>query len=198
MLLPAGERRGQRRFVGDHTQDVDRDELDGHVSDPGVADGVDRTGRFVTKARVVKVDTGAQREGTAIVTHYVLDICGGTPSAVTRAGSPPVADKIIDYDPSLSATLGGIAIEPAKQRAILEALGFGVTEGSSWRIAVPSWRRDVDAAPDIVEEVTRITGFDAIESVPLPRTDGVAKPTATAEQLLDCARKIDDYEESLA
>ncbi|HZG33489.1 MAG TPA: phenylalanine--tRNA ligase subunit beta, partial [Sphingopyxis sp.] len=54
-----------------------------------------------------------------------------------------------------------------------------------WRIAVPSWRRDIDAAPDIVEEVTRIIGFDAIASVALPRTDGVAKPTATAEQMLE-------------
>jgi phenylalanyl-tRNA synthetase beta chain len=131
------------------------------------------------------VDPAFLDEGTAIVTRYVLDICGGTPSTVTRAGSPPAADKIVDYDPSLSATLGGIAIEPARQRAILEALGFGVTEGNPWRIAVPSWRRDVDAAPDIVEEVTRITGFDAIESAPLPRTDGVAKPTATAEQLVE-------------
>ncbi|UKK82972.1 phenylalanine--tRNA ligase subunit beta [Sphingopyxis sp. BSN-002] len=131
------------------------------------------------------VDPAFLDEGTAIVTQYVLDICGGTPSAMTRAGTPPAADKVVDYDPSLSATLGGIAIEPAKQRAILEALGFGVTEGNPWKIAVPSWRRDVDAAPDIVEEVTRITGFDAIASAPLPRTDGVAKPTATAEQLVE-------------
>lgn len=131
------------------------------------------------------VDPAFLDEGTAIVTQYVLDICGGTPSQVTRAGTPPSADKIVDYDPSLSAALGGIAIEPAKQRAILEALGFGVTEGAPWKIAVPSWRRDVDAAPDIVEEVTRITGFDAIASAPLPRTDGVARPTATAEQLVE-------------
>jgi len=131
------------------------------------------------------VDPAFLDEGTAIVTQYVLDICGGTPSQITRAGTPPSADKIVDYDPSLSATLGGIAIEPAKQRAILEALGFGVTEGAPWKVAVPSWRRDVDAAPDIVEEVTRITGFDAIASAPLPRTDGVARPTATAEQLVE-------------
>lgn len=131
------------------------------------------------------VDPAFLDEGTAIVTQYVLDICGGTPSQVTRAGTPPSADKIVDYDPSMSATLGGIAIEPAKQRAILEALGFGITEGAPWKVAVPSWRRDVDAAPDIVEEVTRITGFDAIASAPLPRTDGVARPTATAEQLVE-------------
>lgn len=39
------------------------------------------------------------------------------------------------------------AIDPARQRAILEALGFGVTEGTPSQIAVPSWRRDMDAAP---------------------------------------------------
>ena len=36
-----------------------------------IVDGVDRTGRFVVKARVVKVDTGAQRQGTAVVTLAV-------------------------------------------------------------------------------------------------------------------------------
>lgn len=131
------------------------------------------------------VDPAFLDDATAIVTQLVLDICGGTPSAMARAGEPPLATKTVDYDPALSATLGGIAIEPAKQRAILESLGFGITEGSPWRIAVPSWRRDIDAAPDIVEEVTRIIGFDAIASVALPRTDGVAKPTATAEQMLE-------------
>ncbi|WP_227340103.1 phenylalanine--tRNA ligase subunit beta [Sphingopyxis sp. P8] len=131
------------------------------------------------------VDPAFLDDGTAIVTQYVLDICGGTPSAMTRSGAPPVEAKTVDYDPALSATLGGIAIDPERQKAILEALGFGVTEGNPWKIAVPSWRRDVDGAPDIVEEVTRITGFDAVESVALPRDEGVAKPTATADQLLE-------------
>jgi bacterioferritin-associated ferredoxin len=31
-------------------------------------DGVDRQGRFVVKSRVIRVDTGMQREGTAVVT----------------------------------------------------------------------------------------------------------------------------------
>ena len=116
----------------------------------------------------------------------MLAICGGNPSAVTRAGTPPAEVKTVDYDPALSATLGGIAIAPERQQEILTALGFTVIEqGSRWQVAVPSWRRDIDGAPDLVEEVTRITGFDAIASVPLPRTDGVAKPTATPEQMLE-------------
>ncbi|KGB53423.1 Phenylalanine--tRNA ligase beta subunit [Sphingopyxis sp. LC81] len=132
------------------------------------------------------VDPAFLDDATAIVTAHVLAICGGTPSAVTRAGTPPAEVKTVDYDPALSATLGGIAIAPERQKEILAALGFSVIEqGGRWQVAVPSWRRDVDGAPDIVEEVTRIIGFDAVASVPLPRTDGVAKPTATAEQLTE-------------
>ncbi|WP_428631577.1 phenylalanine--tRNA ligase subunit beta [Sphingopyxis sp.] len=132
------------------------------------------------------VDPAFLDDATAIVTAHVLAICGGTPSAVTRAGTPPAEVKTVDYDPSLSATLGGIAIAPERQQEILTALGFTIIEqGGRWQVAVPSWRRDIDGAPDLVEEVTRITGFDAIASVPLPRGDGVAKPTATPEQMLE-------------
>src|SRR3546814_9330066 len=100
-------------------------------------------------------------------------ICGGTPSAVTRAGTPPAEVKVIDYDPALSATLGGIAIAPERQKDILAALGFSVIEqGGRWQVSVPSWRRDMDGAPDVVEEVTRITGFDANAAVPVTRADG--------------------------
>ncbi|MDZ3832085.1 MAG: phenylalanine--tRNA ligase subunit beta [Sphingopyxis sp.] len=132
------------------------------------------------------VDPAFLDDATAIVTGHILAICGGTPSAVTRAGTPPVAARHIDYDPIRAETLGGVAIPAERQRAILEALGFAVMEqGAQWQIAVPSWRRDMDGPADVVEEVTRIHGFDAIPSTPLPRTDGVARPTATAEQLLE-------------
>ncbi|HKX87951.1 MAG TPA: phenylalanine--tRNA ligase subunit beta, partial [Sphingopyxis sp.] len=132
------------------------------------------------------VDPAFLDDATAIVTAHILNICGGNPSTVTRAGTPPAEVKTIDYDPALSATLGGIEIAPERQQEILASLGFAIIEqGSRWQVSVPSWRRDMDAAPDVVEEVTRITGFDAIASVALPRTDGVAKPTATAEQLTE-------------
>lgn len=132
------------------------------------------------------VDPAFLDDATAILTGHILAICGGTPSTVTRAGTPPAATHHIDYDPALTATLGGIAVEPDRQKDILAALGFGVTDnGGRWQVAVPSWRRDMDAAPDVVEEVTRITGLDAVVSVPLPRADGVARATATAEQMVE-------------
>lgn len=131
------------------------------------------------------VDPAFLEDGIAIATQLVLDICGGTASTVTRAGTPPVTTKAIAYDPGHAERLGGVAVDPATQKAILERLGFGVVEGSPWQIDVPTWRRDVDGAADIVEEVVRITGLDAVPSTPLPRTPGVARPTATPDQLIE-------------
>ena len=76
-----------------------------------------------------------------------------------------------------------MAIGEDEQRRTLAALGFGVAD--DWTITVPGWRPDVHGAPDIVEEVVRIHGLDKVASVPLPRTDGVARPTATPAQKLE-------------
>jgi phenylalanyl-tRNA synthetase beta chain len=50
---------------------------------------------------------------------------------------------------------------------------------------VPLRRHDIEGAADLVEEVVRIHGLDMVESVALPRADGVARPTATAAQLVE-------------
>jgi phenylalanyl-tRNA synthetase beta chain len=126
------------------------------------------------------VDPAFLDEGLAIAIWLVTEHCGGRPSGVTRSGEPPVATPVIAYDPTLAATLGGLAIPAERQRATLEALGFAV--GEDWRVTVPTWRRDVDGAADLVEEVIRIEGLDNVPSTPLPRAEGVARPTATAEQ----------------
>jgi phenylalanyl-tRNA synthetase beta chain len=52
-------------------------------------------------------------------------------------------------------------------------------------VTVPTWRPDIAGAPDLVEEVIRVHGLDAVPSTPLPRTDGVARPTATPVQMLE-------------
>jgi phenylalanyl-tRNA synthetase beta chain len=129
------------------------------------------------------VDPAFLNEGLSIATQLVVTLCGGTPSAITRAGLPPLEPRTIDYDPALAETLGGLAIPPERQRAILERLGFAVSVG--WSVTVPSWRRDVDGPADLVEEVIRIEGIDNVPSTPLPRVPGVARPTATPAQKLE-------------
>jgi phenylalanyl-tRNA synthetase beta chain len=129
------------------------------------------------------VDPAFLDDGLAIATQMVLDICGGTASQVTRAGTPPLAPRTVTYDPALAETLGGLAIAPARQQEILERLGFLVD--GNWSVTIPSWRRDVDGLADLVEEVIRIEGIDNVPSTPLPRVSGVAKPTVAPEQKLE-------------
>ena len=129
------------------------------------------------------VDPAFLDDGLAIATALVLDCCGGTPSAVTRAGEPPLGIRAYAYDPTLAETLGGLAIPQDRQRAILTSLGFAVAD--DWQVTPPTWRPDVDGPADLVEEVIRIEGIDKVAPVALPRAPGVATPTATPEQKLD-------------
>ncbi|HEU0045367.1 phenylalanine--tRNA ligase subunit beta [Sphingomonas sp.] len=129
------------------------------------------------------VDPAFLDTGLAIATRLVLEHCGGTSSAVTRSGAPPTEPKVVGYDPNLAGTLGGLAVAPERQRAILEGLGFAV--GADWRVTVPTWRRDIDGPADLVEEVIRIEGIDRVPPVPLARIPGVAKATATPAQKLE-------------
>jgi phenylalanyl-tRNA synthetase beta chain len=129
------------------------------------------------------VDPAFLDDGLAIATKLVLDHCGGTPSGITRAGEPPVAPRTVQYDPARAEALGGLAVAPERQKDILERLGFTVS--GDWQVTVPTWRRDIDGAADLVEEVIRIEGIDKVQPVPLDRAPGVARPTATPEQKLE-------------
>ncbi len=129
------------------------------------------------------VDPAFLDDGLAILTRYILDICGGEASEVVRAGQPPLVPKSFRYDPMLCDRLGGINLPLIEQKAILEALGFGVAD--DWTVTVPSWRRDIDGPADLVEEVIRIHGIDHVVTEPLPRRAGVALPTATPMQTLE-------------
>ncbi|MCA0979045.1 phenylalanine--tRNA ligase subunit beta [Qipengyuania flava] len=129
------------------------------------------------------VDPAFLDEGLALLTNLIVKTCGGTPSEVVRAGQPPVEAQVIAFDPALTARLGGVEVADDTQRAILESLDFAV--GADWSVTCPPRRHDIEGAADLVEEVVRIYGLDNVESVPLPRQPGVARPTATPLQKLE-------------
>ncbi|NJR77636.1 phenylalanine--tRNA ligase subunit beta [Sphingomonas corticis] len=174
---------GEHSGVSDATTDV---VIECAYFDP---DSIARTGQKLqltsdARSRFERgVDPAFLDAGLAIATRMVIEACGGAATGVTRAGKPPLAMRSHAYDPALAETLGGLAIPAARQRAILESLGFAVAD--DWRVTPPTWRPDVDGPADLVEEVIRIEGIEKVAPVPLPRDPGVARPTATPLQKLE-------------
>ncbi|MEA3041344.1 MAG: phenylalanyl-tRNA synthetase beta chain [Sphingomonadales bacterium] len=156
-----------------------------HIARTGQKLGIasDARTRFERGVDPAFVETGLQ-----LATRMAMDLAGGEPSEAIRAGRPPLDPRTVSYRPARCLELGGLDVPEPRQRAILERLGFGVATGESWTISVPTWRRDVIGSADIVEEVARIEGYDKVPSTPLRRAPGVARPTATAEQMLE--RKV--------
>ena len=115
--------------------------------------------------------------GIELATKLVLECCGGEPGEVVVAGAPPEWRREISFRPARVASLGGLEVPPAEGRAILEALGFTVAEdGAGTRVGVPSWRSDIAGEADLVEEITRVRGYDAIPAVSLPRREARGRP----------------------
>jgi phenylalanyl-tRNA synthetase beta chain len=129
------------------------------------------------------VDPAFLDAGLDLLTGLIVELAGGTPSEVVRAGSPPSAAKVVAFDPGLTARLGGVEVAEGEQKRILESLGFAVGEG--WQVTCPLRRHDIEGPADLVEEVVRIHGLDKVASAPLPRAEGVARPTATPQQKLE-------------
>jgi len=129
------------------------------------------------------VDPAFLDDGLDLLTGLIVELAGGTPSEATRAGTPPSEAKTVSFDHSLTARLGGVDVPADRQKAILTSLDFEVAE--DWQVTCPLRRHDVEGPADLVEEVVRIHGLDKVESVALPRSEGVARPTATRQQVLE-------------
>ena len=129
------------------------------------------------------VDPEFLEDGLAILTSLIQRICGGEASEVVRAGQPPIEAQVLTFDPALTKRLGGVDIAEDEQRRILAALDFNV--GADWEVTVPPRRHDVEGPADLVEEIVRIYGLDKVQSVALPRREGVALPTASPQQQME-------------
>lgn len=130
------------------------------------------------------VDPAFVLPGAEIATRLILEICGGEASETVVAGRVPEWRRTLSLRPDRVRTLGGVDVPAAEQRRILSALGFEVKDGAGGALdcAVPSWRADVHGEADLVEEVMRVNGFDAIPATPLERTSAVARPALDARQ----------------
>jgi len=130
------------------------------------------------------VDPNFMVPGLEQATQMVLDFCGGAPSEIVVAGSAHAEDRVIDFPVGEVKRLSGLDVPLPDMKRVLKHLGFFVAgAGETVKVAIPSWRMDVEGKADIVEEIVRIVGVDAVPFTPFDRGDAPRKPVLTAQQV---------------
>jgi phenylalanyl-tRNA synthetase beta chain len=130
------------------------------------------------------VDPAFMIPGLELATQMVIELCGGKASEMVVAGRVPVKEKIIDFPLGEVTRLSGLKIAQPEARRILEHLGFfAAGSPEKMKVAVPTWRPDVEGKADLVEEVVRIVGVDNVPATPFPRGEMARKPILTPIQL---------------
>jgi phenylalanyl-tRNA synthetase beta chain len=121
--------------------------------------------------------------GLELATGLIVKVCGGQPSQIAVAGKPPKPNKPFKFDLALVKRLSGLDLGAGEMKRLLGALGIALDgKGRRLEAAPPSWRPDVSGPADLVEEVVRLTGVDAVPATEMARNAGVARPVLTEPQ----------------
>ena len=120
--------------------------------------------------------------GAEAATRLILELCGGETSEIVSSGVMPDWQRSYTLRADRVKTLTAIDVPAQETAAILGKLGFTVEGNGPWTAAVPPWRPDIVGEADLVEEVTRVHGFDNIPTASLPRLSPTSKPVRDALQ----------------
>lgn len=157
------------------------------------------------------VDQALPPAALEAATAMIIELCGGEASEVVSAGAEPKWRRTAHLRFERIAGLGGSPITADEAVEGLERLGFSIAarDTAGVTVNVPSWRNDVagqgplaqspnlpaDKAAkaaegcaaiepecDLLEEVLRLRGLDAVPPVSLPVPSPVPLPSLTARQ----------------
>lgn len=154
------------------------------------------------------IDSQLLPEALDGATLMVLSLCGGEASEVCEAGTRPEWAREASLRFSRIKSFGGSEIGADEAVAALQRLGFSVRsrDAQQVRMRVPSWRNDIAQPPaldqadlpnaavaaegaaqiepevDLIEEVLRLYGMDAIAPISLPVDAVIPTPMLTPKQ----------------
>jgi len=196
----AGIMGGEHSGINDTTTTV---LLEGAFWNPAVIQGKSRRLGFTSDAGY-RFERGVDFGGCAIAveraTQLILDICGGRagPLGDVRGELPLRAP--VRLRPTRVARLLGIDVPVATIATCLERLHIPfVRDGSDFVATPPSWRFDLAIEEDLIEEVARLVGYDAIPAAPsahvqqmLPEPEALIAPSRLKRRLVER-----DYQEAI-
>jgi len=136
------------------------------------------------------VDATLPRRAMERATRLILDICGGQCGPLHEAGLGVASFAAVEFRPARARRILGFELEDAAMLDILKRLGMHLEiTTDTVQVTPPSHRFDITREVDLIEEVARVHGYDAIPAVSL-RGEHVMLPVGEAVRTSQEVRKL--------
>ncbi len=131
------------------------------------------------------VDPAGVDRASALAVKLILELAGGTVEGSTMAaGEAPVVTTAVGLHLDQLDQLTGGSISHDDAASILTRLGLRKDEAGLWE--VPSFRADLQRHIDLVEEIVRVKGLDAVPS----RLRGSFVPSSAVDHAYDADMRL--------
>ena len=138
------------------------------------------------------VDRAATLDLLALTAALTTAVAGGRVEAVLDVGAAPGAMPPVRLRQARLNRVLGVAVPGAEVERLLSAVGFTLEpdaadwDGPAWQVTPPSWRHDVGAEVDLIEDVARLLGFDSLPDELRPFRPG----TVPDHPLVSASRRV--------
>lgn len=139
------------------------------------------------------VDFNLQELAAERFTQLVVEICGGEPGplVMTQNQAHLPAVKTIHLRHAQIKRILGVEYQAQTVEKILTSLGLTLqAQGEGWQVTVPSYRFDLTAEIDLIEELIRLAGYEQLPAATMelalkaPEQAANAMPYLRPQQLL--------------
>ncbi|MGB3916190.1 MAG: phenylalanine--tRNA ligase subunit beta [Thiothrix litoralis] len=116
-------------------------------------------------------------------TQLIVDICGGEVGTVvdTLAAPSLLQRKAILLRPQRIRRVLGVTMDAATVEGVLARLNCEFSQSDAgWQVQAPLARFDLNIEEDLIEELARVRGYDAIPAELRPRAPRITQPSETA------------------
>jgi len=187
----AGIMGGEHSGIADDTTSV---YLEGAFWNPAVIQGKMRRLGFTSDAgyrfeRGVDFELGPRAVERA--TQLILDVCGGRAGPLTDAKAVLPARAPVRLRTERAARILGVPLSPGVIADVFARLRFPFArEGDDFVVTPPSYRFDLVIEEDLIEEVARIHGYDAIPDAVRPHAQVMLPSSETRRSLASLKRPL--------
>ena len=109
------------------------------------------------------IDPDSIKLGLELGMCMIKDICGGEASKFSIVGKIKDERKTIDLETEKFSKVIGFSITSLEIKKILSSLGCSVRmSGKKIKVLPPTWRPDIKEDIDLIEELTRIKGYNKV------------------------------------